>query len=53
MKKHVERILQFSIVLACFIVLAARWIATPSIAQTECNNLPPIRNNEILGHIMR
>lgn len=45
MNKHAERILQFSIILACFIVLTSRWIATPSTAQIQCNGEPPIRNN--------
>lgn len=49
MNKHIERILQFSVILACFIILTARWNATPSTAQTQCNNQPLIRNNNDPG----
>lgn len=46
MNKHVERVLQLSIILACFIVLTARWIATSSTAQTlQCNGEPTIKTN--------
>lgn len=45
MNKHVEQILQFSIILACFIVLTSEWFARPSTAQIQCNGLPRIKTN--------
>ncbi len=45
MNNRAERILQLSVVLACFIVLTAKWTVIPSTAQIVCNGQPPIKDN--------